>query len=111
MLPGWHQSAARGGVVSASDGRPDATDSFTVDFATPSDGTSVWLPPEDWGLATPSPLAGVVYVDGLVKPGRKTVVAAVEGVGKSVAVDGELAIRLAVAGGSFAGTWRICQTG
>jgi DNA-binding MarR family transcriptional regulator len=84
---------------------------FNMGFVAPSDGESVWLEPENWGLARPSPLAGVTYVDGMLKPGRIIVAAAVEGVGKSYAIDGELSIRLAVAGGAFAGTWRILRTG
>lgn len=39
------------------------------------------------------------------------VVAAEEGTGKSYAIAGELAIRLAIAGGSFAGTWPILDVG
>jgi hypothetical protein len=80
---------ARGGQVSS-------LDSFPV--------------PEDWGQAVASPLAEVEYVTDLVRPGRILLVAAVEGVGKSYVRD-ELAIRLAHAGGSFAGTWPINQRG
>ena len=67
--------------------------------------------PEDRGAATLSPLGGVEYVDDLIRPGRIVVVAAEEGAGKSYAVGGELAIRVAVAGGSFAGTWPVLRTG
>ena len=37
--------------------------------------------------------------------------AAEEGAGKSYAIGGELAVRVAVAGGSFAGTWPVLRTG
>jgi hypothetical protein len=47
------------------------------------------------------------YVEDLVRPGRITCVAAEEGAGKSYAIDFELGIRVAVAGGSFAQTWPI----
>jgi hypothetical protein len=67
--------------------------------------------PEDRGTATLSPLGGVEYVDDLIRPGRVVVVAAEEGAGKSYAIGGELAIRVAVAGGSFAGTWPVLRTG
>jgi hypothetical protein len=67
--------------------------------------------PEDRGAATLSVLGHVEYVEDLIRPGRIVGVAAEEGVGKSYAISGELGIRLAVAGGSFAGTWPILQTG
>jgi len=67
--------------------------------------------PEDRGSATLSPLGTVEYVEDLIRPGRIMVVAAEEGTGKSYAISGELGIRMAVAGGSFAGTWPILQTG
>jgi hypothetical protein len=66
--------------------------------------------PEDWGLATASPLAEIEYVTDLIRPGRMLLVAAVEGVGKSFARD-ELAVRVACAGGNFAGTWPITHLG
>ena len=47
----------------------------------------------------------------LIRPGRIVVWAAEEGAGKSYTVDGELGIRLAVAGGDLAGTWPILETG
>ena len=71
----------------------------------------IWPEPEDRGSATPSLLGGVEYVEDLVRPGRIVVWAAEEGSGKSYAVDDELGIRVAVAGGSFAGTWKVLQTG
>lgn len=70
-----------------------------------------WLEPEDRGLATLSELGDVEYVEDLIRPGRIVVWAAEEGSGKSFSVGGELAIRLAVAGGSFAGTWPVLQSG
>ena len=70
-----------------------------------------WPEPEDRGTATLSELGDVQYVEDLLRPGRIVVWAAEEGSGKSYAVDDELAIRVAVAGGSFAGTWPILLTG
>ena len=70
-----------------------------------------WPEPEDRGLARPSPLSEVEYVEDIVRPGRIVVVAAEEGTGKSYAIAGELAIRLAIAGGSFAGTWPVHACG
>jgi hypothetical protein len=67
--------------------------------------------PEDRGTATASDLGAVEYVEDLLRPGRIVVWAAEEGAGKSFAVDDELGIRVAVAGGSFAGTWPVRQTG
>jgi hypothetical protein len=59
------------------------------------------------GIQRGSELRGREYVEDLVRPGRITCVAAEEGVGKSYAIDFDLGIRVAVAGGSFAGTWPI----
>jgi hypothetical protein len=73
--------------------------------------SSQWPLPEDRGTATLSELGGIEYVEDLIRPGRIVVVAAEEATGKSYAISGELAIRQAVAGGSFAGTWPILQTG
>ncbi|HYN68821.1 MAG TPA: AAA family ATPase [Candidatus Eisenbacteria bacterium] len=67
--------------------------------------------PEDRGLAVLSDLGEVEYVEDLVRPGRIVTVAAEEGSGKSYAVTGELGIRVAIAGGSFAGTWPVVATG
>lgn len=67
--------------------------------------------PEDRGTATLSPLGEVEYIEDLIRPGRIVVWAAEEGAGKSYAVGGELAVRVAIAGGSFAGTWPILRTG
>jgi hypothetical protein len=75
------------------------------------DPGSPWLEPEDRGTATLSELGDVQYVEDLLRPGRIVVWAAEEGSGKSYAVDDELAIRVAVAGGSFAGTWPVLRTG
>ena len=73
--------------------------------------TNAWPLPEDRGAAVLSDLGNTEYVEDLVRPGRIIVWAAEEGSGKSFAVDGELAIRIAVGGGSFAGTWPVAQTG
>jgi hypothetical protein len=67
--------------------------------------------PEDRGLAVPSDLGTTEYVADLIRPGRIVVVGAEEGTGKSFAMDSELGIRVAVAGGAFAGTWEIVQRG
>jgi hypothetical protein len=67
--------------------------------------------PEDRGLATLSALGDTWYVGDLVRPGRIVVVAAEEGTGKSYAITGELGIRVAIAGGDFAGTWPVLVTG
>lgn len=67
--------------------------------------------PEDRGQANRSELGEVEYVEDLIRPGRIVVVSGEEGTGKSYAVGGELCIRMAVAGGSFAGTWPIVRTG
>jgi hypothetical protein len=70
-----------------------------------------WPEPEDRGTATLSALGDVEYIEDLIRPGRIVVWAAEEGSGKSYAVDDELAIRVAVAGGSFAGTWPVLRNG
>lgn len=70
-----------------------------------------WPEPEDRAAATLSELGGVEYVEDLIRPGRIVVVAAEEGTGKSYAVSGELAIRVAAGGGAFAGTWPILRRG
>ena len=67
--------------------------------------------PENRGQATLSDLGEVEYVEDLIRPGRIVVWAAEEGSGKSFAVSGELAIRIAAAGGTFAGTWPVIQRG
>ena len=66
--------------------------------------------PEDRGLATRSLLGETEYVADLIRPGRSHVVAAEEDTGKTFAMT-ELAVRLAVAGGSFAGTWPVTGSG
>ena len=66
--------------------------------------------PEDRGTATLSALGEVEYVEDPLRPGRIVVWAAEEGSGKSYTVDSELGIRVACAGGMFAGTWRVLQT-
>jgi hypothetical protein len=70
-----------------------------------------WPEPEDRGHARLSALGTVEYVDDILRPGRIVVVAAEEGTGKSYAVAGELAIRLALAGGDFADTWPVLEMG
>ena len=67
--------------------------------------------PEDRGAAVLSDLGTTEYVEDLIRPGRIVVWAAEEGAGKSYTVDGELGVRLAVAGGSLAGTWPVVATG
>ena len=67
--------------------------------------------PEDRGRATLSALGEAEYVADLIRPGRIVVWAGEEGSGKSYTVSGELAIRVAAAGGSLAGTWPVLQTG
>jgi hypothetical protein len=67
--------------------------------------------PEDRGRARLSPMGEVEYVEDLIRPGRIVTWAAEEGSGKSYAVTGELAIRFALAGGSFAETWRVLDVG
>jgi hypothetical protein len=67
--------------------------------------------PEDRGKARLSPLGEVEYVEDLIRPGRIVTWAAEEGSGKSYTVTGELAIRLAIAGGDFAGTWSVLDIG
>jgi hypothetical protein len=66
--------------------------------------------PEDRGRATLSALGEIAYVEDLIRPGRIIVMAAEEGTAKTHAAN-ELAIRLAVAGGSFAGTWPVLGSG
>lgn len=78
----------------------------------PVPGEAATFPePEDRGTAALSALGTIEYVEDLLRPGRILVWAAEEGSGKSYATTGELGIRLAVAGGDFAGTWPVLQTG
>lgn len=70
-----------------------------------------WPEPEDRGAAVLSDLGETEYVEDLIRPGRILVLAAEEGTGKSYTADDELAIRVAVAGGSLAETWPVLQTG
>jgi len=70
-----------------------------------------WPEPENRGTAVLSAQGDVEYVVDLgVRPGRILLVGAEEGTGKSYAIDSELGIRLACAGGAFAGTWPIRET-
>ena len=71
---------------------------------------SPFAEPEDRGDAVLSPLGGVEYVEDLDRPGRIRVHAGEEGSGKSYSL-AELAIRVAVAGGSWAGAWPVLATG
>jgi hypothetical protein len=71
---------------------------------------SPFAEPEDRGDAVPSDLGGVEYVGDLDRPGRIRVHAGEEGSGKSYAL-AELAVRVAVAGGSWAGAWPVLATG
>jgi hypothetical protein len=66
--------------------------------------------PEDRGTATLSSLGEVAYTDDLLRPGRIVVWAGEEGSGKSYSASGELAIRTAVAGGTFA-VWSVLRSG
>ena len=72
---------------------------------------SDWPMPEDRGTAVLSELGTTEYIEDLVRPGRILVWAAEEGSGKSFTVSGELAIRVAAAGGQFAETWPVLTTG
>jgi len=92
---------------------------YGVDYPGSGTGTNradpsrpmAWPEPEDRGTATLSDLGDVEYVEDLgVRPGRLVVFAGEEGTGKSMAIE-ELAIRIAVAGGSFAGTWPVLRQG
>jgi hypothetical protein len=77
----------------------------------PEEDARSYPEPEDRGLATLSPQGGKEHVADLLRPGRILVVAAEEGSGKSYAIDDELGIRVACAGGSFAETWPVVRTG
>ncbi|MBI4499332.1 MAG: primase C-terminal domain-containing protein [Chloroflexi bacterium] len=78
---------------------------------TESTAVPTWPDPEDRGSAVLSDLGTVEYVEDMVRPGRITVWAAEEGTGKSYATAGEMGVRIAVAGGDFAGTWPVLQQG
>jgi DNA-binding MarR family transcriptional regulator len=93
------------------DYRLAALATVTSKGATAIGAAATWLEPEDRGRAVLSEMGGVEYVEDFVRPGRIVVVAAEEGTGKSYAIDDELAIRVSVAGGSFAETWPVLQTG
>lgn len=88
----------------ASDGR--LSGSWADPPHNPTPVAATFEEPEDMGTAQPSDLAVEAYVDDVVRPGRITTVAAVESTGKSAAME-ELAVRVALAGGKFAGTWPI----
>ena len=76
----------------------------------PHDQPEHQFPPlEDRSTAVLSPQGGIEYVDDLVRPGRLTLVAGEESSGKSTAIR-EMAIRLACAGGEWAGTWKVLRT-
>jgi hypothetical protein len=80
---------------------------LSVAEARPGIGISIYPEPEDRSTATLSAQGGVEYVEDLLGAGRIVVGAAEEGTGKSYAISGELGIRLACAGGSFAETWPV----
>ena len=91
---------------------PMSPEDWDVEFEKPLPDVEIpFAIPEDRGHATLSELGGVEYVEDLIRPGRILVAAAEEGTGKSYTVTGELGIRLAVAGGSFASTWPVVSTG
>jgi len=76
---------------------------------TPLEQSEHQFPPlEDRSTAVLSPQGGIEHVDDLVKPGRLTLVAGEESSGKSTAIR-EMGIRLACAGGEWAGTWKVQQ--
>lgn len=84
---------------------------MTTDTIGRTFGDLLYTEPEDRSAATLSPQGTVEYVDDLVRPGRVVVVAAEEGTGKSFAITGELGLRMAVAGGAFAGTFEVREPG
>jgi hypothetical protein len=111
----WADAPAHGDAVDylAAGGDPEALINAAIAAGAKMESAqaNAWPLPEDRGVAVLSDLGHTEYVEDLVRPGRIIVWAAEEGSGKSFAVDGELAIRIAVAGGSFAGTWPVAQTG
>ena len=90
---------------------PDGKQSAGPDAPSERTEAPTFLEPEDRGTATLSAIGEVEYVEDLIRPGRIVVWAAEEGSGKSFAVTGELAIRIAAAGGDFAATWPIVRQG
>jgi predicted transcriptional regulator len=109
----WTDAPAHGDAVDylAAGADPEDLISAATPVRVSADSPHTWPLPEDRGLAVLSELGNTEYVEDLVRPGRIIVWAAEEGSGKSFAVDDELGIRIAVAGGSFAGTWPVVQTG
>ncbi len=107
---GAAESLARAGYTG-----PDALARYLADamaVSAPGEApTGPFLEPEDRGAAVLSALGDVEYVEDLIRPGRIVVWAAEEGAGKSYTADGELGIRVAVAGGALAGTWPILRHG
>jgi hypothetical protein len=85
-----------------------------LEFTAPAPGAAAvarpFPEPEDRGDASLSALGDVEYVEDLDRPGRIRVHAGEEGSGKSFSL-AELAVRVAVAGGSFAGAWPVLRTG
>lgn len=106
-------SYAYGDVPAADliDGHLPAEVRAGEDRATRASPPATFPQPEDRGKARLSPLGEVEYVEDLIRPGRIVTWAAEEGSGKSYTVTGELAIRLAIAGGDFAGTWGVLELG
>jgi hypothetical protein len=111
-VPPLADEEVRGIAASVSRYRPGESGWAVGDDRRDDPDSALTFPePEDRGTATLSPLGEVEYVEDLVRPGRIIVWAAEEGSGKSFAVDDELGIRMAVAGGSFAGTWPMLRSG
>ena len=86
---------------------------YVIDRADPVEAPdpATFAVPEDRGGATLSDLGQTEYIEDLGRPGRIIVVPAEEGTGKTVGIVGELGIRMALAGGSFAETWPIVTKG
>jgi hypothetical protein len=103
----------RNRITGSGEEAPDQTWPMNARFTgvSTSEEPAPFPEPEDRGTATLSELGGVEYAEDFLRPGRVVTVAAEEGAGKSYAFAGELAVRVAVAGGSFAGTWPILRTG
>lgn len=99
------------GTITTPEDGPPASPEEQAEIARRLLGLGAWPEPEDRGTAVLSPLGDVEYVEDLIRPGRIVAWCAEEGAGKSYAVDDELAIRVAVAGGLFAGTWPIVRNG
>jgi hypothetical protein len=105
---GREWEAERGGLVEwLMEIEPDVVEDGVGDVTEGASPAGDWLEPEDRGTAQLTPLGGKAYIEDMVRPSRALVVASTEGVGKTSAMVGEAAIRIAVAGGEFAGTWPV----